>query len=537
MDPAHLQTALSLWRRCVGEEHVLTEPGDLAPYLATTSPIAPGVPLAVIRPTTAGEIQRIVEIAGHHRLPLYPISTGKNWGYSDGLPPFAGQVILDLGRMNAIVDMDETLGLVTVEPGVTQGQLATYLRERKLPFLAPVTGSSPHCSLVGNALERGFGLTPNADHCAGVMALEAVLPDGRIYRNFHDEQECADVGRAYKWGIGPYLDGLFFQSNLGIVTRMTIALARRPDHASYMVCPLRDDCAIDEAIPALQHLKATLGDALPATKIVSALTPMTADGLVPSFADDLPYEKLVETIEARRRVAGLSHWYVVAPVHGLPGTASGMKAHIRYTLQRWRKWPTFFFSPQSLRWAKRLARILPGKSGQRIRRQLFSMEEGLNLSMGIPSEYGLRAAYARQAAEMRAGNLDPARDSCGLIWYSPLVPFRQADVRKCLSMIEEICGKHGILPFCTMSVLSAHCLDVTVPLLFDKKNPASGKAAADCYGALLEEGRKHGWLPYRLHTQGMSFLHREPSVFWDVARRAKGAIDPDGIIAPGRYVN
>lgn len=536
MDPERLQPALNLWRRCVGEGHVLSEPDALAPYLATTSPTAPAAPLAVIRPASIEEVQAVVRVAAQHRLPLYPISTGKNWGYGDALPPSAGQVVVDLRRMNAIVDMDESLGLVTVEPGVTQGQLARYLQERNLPFLTPVTGSSPDCSLIGNALERGFGLTPNADHCDGVMALEAVLPDGRLYRNLHEEQECAGIGRAYKWGIGPYLDGLFFQSNLGIVTRMTIALARRPEHVVYMVCPLKDACAIDVVIPTLQRLRATLGDSLPVIKIVSALTPMTADGLIPAFSENVPYNLLVDTIEARRRIAGLSQWYVVAPIHCLPGTASRLKKHIGRALRPWRKPPTFFFSSRRLQWAERLARFLPGKAGHRIRRQLFSIREGLNLSMGIPSEYGLRMAYARQDAPPPAGTLDPAKDGCGLIWYTPLVPFRQADVRQCLNMIEEICGKHDILPFSTITVLSAYCLDITVPLLFDKRSPASGKSAADCYEALLGEGRKRGWLPYRFHAQGLPFLHREPSVFWDVARLAKNAIDPEGIIAPGRYV-
>jgi 4-cresol dehydrogenase (hydroxylating) len=515
---------------------VLSEPSELAPYLATTSPVEPVLPLGVVRPATVGEVQEIVRIAARHRVPLYPISTGKNWGYGDAHPSSAGQVVVDLRRMNAIVKMDETLGLVTVEPGVTQGQLAGYLEERKLPFLAPVTGSSPDCSLIGNALERGFGLTPNADHCDGVMTLEAVLPDGRLYRKFYEERECSDIGRAYKWGIGPYLDGLFFQSNLGIVTRMTIALARRPDHVVYMVCPLKETCAIDEAIPALQNLKATLGDSLPVIKMVSALTPMTAEGLIPSFADNLPYKKLLETIEARRRKSGLSPWYIVAPVHCLPSTASRITKHLRRKLRPWRKPPTFFFSSRRLRWAERLARLFPGETGQRIRRQLSSIRQGLKLGMGIPSEYGLRVAYARQDAPPPADKLDPARHDCGLIWYTPLVPFRQPDVRQCLSMIVEICGRHDIVPFPTITVLSAYCLDITVPLLFDRKNSASRRAAADCYESLLEEGRKRGWLPYRLHVQGMSNLHREPSVFWDVARLAKNAIDPEGLIAPGRYV-
>ena len=77
-------------------------------------------------------------------------------------------------------------------------------------------------------LERGYGITPYADHFAAVTALEAVLPDGRIYRSALSELGGATVDRAYKWGIGPYIDGLFAQGNFAVVTNMTIALAPRP---------------------------------------------------------------------------------------------------------------------------------------------------------------------------------------------------------------------------------------------------------------------------------------------------------------------
>jgi 4-cresol dehydrogenase (hydroxylating) len=92
---------------------------------------------------------------------------------------------------------------VTVEPGVTQQILYDYLERNRLAFLVPATGAGPHCSLVGNALERGYGITPYADHFSAVTAIEAVLPNGRIYRSALSELGGGTVDRAFKWGIGP----------------------------------------------------------------------------------------------------------------------------------------------------------------------------------------------------------------------------------------------------------------------------------------------------------------------------------------------
>ena len=94
------------------------------------------------------------------------------------LPP-DGSVLLDLSRMNRIVDFNEDLAYVTVEPGVTQGQLYAFLRERGSRLWMDATGASPDCSLIGNTMERGFGHTPYGDHFAQVCGLEVVLPDGQ----------------------------------------------------------------------------------------------------------------------------------------------------------------------------------------------------------------------------------------------------------------------------------------------------------------------------------------------------------------------
>ncbi|MBV8476021.1 MAG: FAD-dependent oxidoreductase, partial [Acidobacteria bacterium] len=114
---------------------------------------------AILRPANRNQVQECFRIANRFGTPLYPISSGKNWGYGSRVPPADGCSILDLSRLNRIIDFNEDLGSVTVEPGVTQRRLHQFLRERGSLLWMDATGSSPECSLIGNAMERGFGHT------------------------------------------------------------------------------------------------------------------------------------------------------------------------------------------------------------------------------------------------------------------------------------------------------------------------------------------------------------------------------------------
>lgn len=69
-------------------------------------------------------------------------------------------MIVDLSGMNQIVQIDTTLAYAVIEPGVTQGQLSTYLCEHNIPLWMDCTGAGPNTSLVGNIVERGFGHSP-----------------------------------------------------------------------------------------------------------------------------------------------------------------------------------------------------------------------------------------------------------------------------------------------------------------------------------------------------------------------------------------
>src|SRR6266567_5559912 len=124
-----LEAALFGWRSAIGPDNVITHASTRAAAEAATFLTSHSVP-AVIRPGNRAEVQACVRIANDAGVPIYPVSGGKNWGYGSRVPS-ADACLMELVRMNRIVDFCEELAHVTVEPGVTQGQLYDFLRSRR----------------------------------------------------------------------------------------------------------------------------------------------------------------------------------------------------------------------------------------------------------------------------------------------------------------------------------------------------------------------------------------------------------------------
>src|SRR5262245_24076721 len=110
--------ALPEWSAILPPDSVLTG-ASISRYQENCLSLSRDIP-AVLLPRSEEDVARIVEIANRYRIPLYTVSTGHNWGYGSALPVQDLSVIVDLSGMNRILEMDEELGLVTLEPGVTQ---------------------------------------------------------------------------------------------------------------------------------------------------------------------------------------------------------------------------------------------------------------------------------------------------------------------------------------------------------------------------------------------------------------------------------
>jgi hypothetical protein len=121
-----LDAACQAWQALLGADAVLRAADVLQRYGRTTLPQAPA-PVAILCPTDPAQVLPILKVAATRRIPLYPISRGKDWGWGNACPTTPGQVILDLSALDRILEINEELGYAVIQPGVTQGQLVDEL--------------------------------------------------------------------------------------------------------------------------------------------------------------------------------------------------------------------------------------------------------------------------------------------------------------------------------------------------------------------------------------------------------------------------
>ncbi len=526
--------AIRKWKAILGDDRVETSDTGRQTYEQNETCARRRV-VAVLKPKSSVEVAEVVRIANQYRVPIYPVSTGKNWGYGGASPVADDCAVVDLSRMTSIVDFDDELGLVTVEPGVTQQQLYEFLRKRQARFLVPVTGAGPHCSLLANALERGYGVTPVADHFAAVTSIEAILPDGSIYHSALDDLGGHTVNAAHKWGLGPYLDGLFTQSSFGIVTRGTIALAPIPECVEAFLVSLKSEESLDHAVNAVREILRSTSGASGSINIMNGRRML-------AMMDSYPRQHIgsdgVLTDDAVRlmlRANGLTEWTVGGMIHGDRAVVRAFKRLVKRGLKPIAS-RTFFFGRRRIETAGKLARLIPGGTGTNLRRRLSRLSEMFKAAEGIPTEAALPLCYWKSGqGPSDDQQMNPALDGCGVIWYSPLVPMRSADVLRYTDMVNRVCREHGIEPLITLTSLSERCFDSTVPLLFDPTDSDETARARACYDALFEAGRAMGFLPYRVGIDQMDKIVDGGTPFWQAASKIKKALDTHGIIAPGRY--
>ena len=248
--------ALERFARVIGSEWVFTNDDDIALYRDAYSPLfneaEERLASAALAPDTADAVQQIVRIANEFRIPLYPISTGRNLGYGGSAPVLSGSVVLDLKRMNRILEVDERNAYALVEPGVSYFDLYRYIQERKLKLWidCPDPGWG---SVVGNALDHGVGYTmnPYRDHFDAHCGMEVVTGAGALVRTGMGALPGAKTWQQFKYGYGPYVDGIFSQSNFGVVTKMGIWLMPEPE--AYIDGSV-EVFGHDDVIPLIDHM-------------------------------------------------------------------------------------------------------------------------------------------------------------------------------------------------------------------------------------------------------------------------------------------
>ncbi len=537
--PGLLGRALEMFETVVGKANMMTEADNLSPYLCATIPLEQRKLSAVVKPSCTQDIREIVKIAARYQIALYPVSTGNNWGYGSANPVRDHNVILDLSGMNRILKVDTRLAYAVIEPGVTQGQLYDHLQALNRTttgerLMMDPTGSGPGCSVLGNALERGYGITPYGDHFDSICGMEIVLADGSVLNTGFGHFKGARSDRLFKYGTGPYLDGLFTQSNLGIVTSIGVWLMPEPEY--YEVCYFSSDDGMGPLVDAIRRLllhRIVKGSVnlMHRNRVLTLVTrgPVADDG-TPLFLDENLSRELAVKYD-------ISEWNGVVALYGTRQEVKAARQVIKKLFLG--KADKINFVSQGLldmleryQW---LTIPLGRMMGLDLKQLIKILKPSLGLMKGRPCEVSLPTPYWRSRREMPSNGIDPAKDNCGIIWLSPVVPLTKEDTGDFIRLVTPIFNAHGFDTCITFTAVTSRAFDCTLPILYNRDDPAETRKALKCYKIALAACVENGFIPYRWGVDSMEDLVSEEDVFWKTVGKIKDSLDPDGIISPGRY--
>ena len=521
--------ALADLRRVLGEDAVNVDAEQLAAAERATFRTSQRIPV-ILRPRERHQVSEVMRIANQHGFAVYPVSSGKNWGYGSRVPVVSGCALLDLSRLDRILELNEKLGYVTVEPGVTQRSLYRFLQEKKSTLWMDATGSSPDCSLIGNAMERGFGHTPYSDHFANLCGLEVVLPNGEVIETGFAGLPGAKTGPVYKWGMGPSVDSIFSQSSFGIVTRATVWLMPAPQYFQAFFF----QCAEDESLPV----------------VVDALRPLRLDGTlrsaihigndykVLSGIQQFPWGEEMPISPARMRefqkTLKFTRWSGSGALYGTRKQVAESRRLLRQALKG-KATRLRFMDDRTLRLASRFTRPYQMVTGLDLRRTLNLLRPVYGLLRGVPTTETLGSAYWRKRTPVPP-DPQPDRDGCGLLWCAPVA---QTDGREATALVriaESTLLAHGFEPIISLTLLTERTLAAVISISYDRNLPGEDEKAMKCYRELESALHAGGFYPYRLSIASMEIQASRDSYSRFLAA-IKQAVDPNAVLAPGRYIS
>ncbi len=485
--------ALAAWREAVGADWVFTSEEDVALYRDAYSPYwgepEERVASAAVAPATLEQVQAVVRAANEHRIPLYPISTGRNLAYGGSAPVYSGSVVLDLKRMNRVLEVNEPNAYALVEPGVNYFDLYNHIQKAGLDLWID-TPDPGWGSVIGNALDGGAGWTasPFRDHFGSHCGLEVVLANGEVVRTGMGALPNSKSWQHNRWGYGPWVDGLFRQSNFGVVTKMGIYLMPRPEA---MVSAAATSTREEDIVPMLDVL-----NRLENEHIVNGSTSIFGGPARPG--------------------APSPAWTITVPIYGPVNVVQAQMDHAR---AKFTAIPGVKFLQGEL-----FRTPLPPEELKRVRLVNF----------GIPN-LSTFAMLGRTAAHP-----DPEG---GHIGFSPIVPRTGESLLEFKRFYSENLPKvSGGEDLGIVGPVYMTCWDRTLVCLIMfpiGRDRAANAKIRRAFRGWVKLAAERGWAEYRAPAVFQDLIADSYSYNHHALRRLnetiKDAVDPNGILAAGRY--
>lgn len=459
----------------VGTEYVSTNQADLFIYSQDMTQAKPSLPDVVVMPKSVEEVQAIVRLANEEKIPITPYVAGGNIG---GLAiPLKGGIVLDLRRMNRIIEVNPVDMYAVVEPGVTFGHIKAYLDENHPDLMYTYAFSPPTTGVVTNALLQGLDTLSFRYGAAShwVTGLEVVLPTGEVVKI----GSCAVSGTWQAIVPFPELSGLFlgWQGTTGVITKMAISVWPKPKHAVGMGFQLMDYEGGYEVFRILSRTRIPddiIGNSFPLSK-VSRLSMEHKKGSVYPAPPTLPGEpEFTVSVE----ISGNTEDELNAKIKVIEGVVKSELRHIKMNVR--------------------------------------------------PPSPSTRGGFPRQDLPVLSGG-------GGLTWvgcYGPLSRWLETVKRGCA--LED---KYNIARSAYTRVMNeGHFVGLRWMLPYDKGDPETVRRVEALCVEQLDMVIEMGFIPYKTPVWAIRKLEERADESWlKLHRRIKEMLDPNNILNPGRW--
>jgi FAD/FMN-containing dehydrogenase len=483
LNEAALKDAVTAFVEALGADAVVTSEEDLAEYRDPYDYKGSDeyTASAVVTPRSVEDVQAVVRIANRFRVPLWTFGQGRNNSYGGPAPRVKGSILVSLREMNRVLEVNDTLAYAVVEPGVRFFDLHDHLQAggHKLWPSIPDIGWG---SVVGNTLEYGRGYTPYGEHPATACGLEVVLANGDMLRTGMGGMSNTKTWNTYQWSFGPSHAGLFFQSNLGIVTKMGVWLMRQPELYLSGWARFLEDEAVGPVADAVRELmlEGTIRN-----------LPLLAHGLSVGEGETTFDEE---------------GWALRFALYGREGIVDAQYEIVRQALE--------------------------AISGVEVGRRLFRWDE-----RDSAQNHNDKVQGGIPGMELMDAFKIPYGEDTGHLDLSLVGPLVGDDLVASISALRALYARTEFPYLVGILLLQRSLLHIS-SLFFDTKDERQTRAAYDTYASLAGELAQLGYPIYRTNIQHMDLV-ADTYDWGDHAQRRlnellKDALDPNGILSPGK---
>lgn len=499
------QRAVQAWKAEIGDDKVESHPKQTEKYIQNITEYFAEHPIAVLKPETKSDVQKIVAIAREFHVPLNPVSTGKNWGLGSKVSVKDGCALVILSKLRKIIEVNQELRYAIIEPGVTQKQLSDYLLNNT-DLMFPMTGSAENTSVMGNILDRGSVFFDHRyDFLNGV---EVVLGNTKVVRtgfwHYFNDVETHKAKFFHPPGLGPDISGMFTQSNLGIVTSIVIRL--KPRRSGTIVYLETYDDKILKFIDIFNQLKDD--------KLVHNWLMLTNKN-DPRTTDNHQFNYT-------------GKWSAIFCFHGEKEIQDICKKHVQERLQKL---------------CDRLD-FLSSDLEENTEHPYFTILK--KLYNGIPSNYSIETMgnlsrdLSINSGSLSLSDLDYEIDYCrgipGFVTVTPAIPLTSLAFKEVIDLVNRVSKDFNITPFHNFVSLGEMSVEGLFRVFFNRKNEEEIIKAHQWSRVLYKELEKIGIYPYRISVKDMKeFVNRKEDTYWRAITDIKKQLDPNCIIAPSKF--